>query len=338
MRRPSTNGPHASAGAGSGVGLVTGKRTRDGSIAPVSRRALAVVALGTGLASPAFAGEPAAGAPTKSLTTAATAGNAAASAPAAPSAAPAPPSPVETPPQDGKQAIADARRAVEDQRYEDALASLAPQLSSASRATRAAALEITAIVRLLLGRQAEGREAVSALYELAPGFALEDPSLPPRVTRVFDAEAALPHGRSVTMAIRPADGERGLFEVSVTQPAGSIDLACSAAKPPAYAPVAVKKSDVGLRFRLPTLAAHRCFAIARDAAGLPLGRLGSASRPVDVTPPPPAAPLATRWWLWTAIGVVAAALVTGVVAVTQQPQRPPEADLTVRPQRAVLSW
>ncbi len=245
---------------------------------------------------------------------------------------------MEAPPQDGKLAIADARRAVEDQRYEDALAKLAPQLSSASRTTRAAALEITAIVRLLLGRQAEGREAASALYELAPGFALEDPSLPPRVTRVFDAEAALPHGRSVTMAIRPADGERGLFDVSVTQPAGSIDLACSAAKPPAFAPVAVKKSDVGFRFRLPTLAAHRCFAVARDAAGLPLGRLGSASHPVDVTPPPPAAPLVTRWWLWTAVGVVAAAVVTGVVAVTQQPQRPPEADLTVRPQRAVLSW
>ena len=310
---------------------MTGNRTRDDSIAAVSRRALAILAIGTGLASPALAGEP----PAASAATDATASPA---SPPADGARGSPEAPRTSASADGKQAIADARRAVEDQRYEDALASLAPHVSSPSRGTRAAALEITAIVRLSLGRQAEGREAVAALYELAPGFLLDDPSLPPRVTRVFEAEAALPHGRSVTMAIRPAGDERGVFEVSVTQPAASIDLACSASKPPVLAPVSVKKTRAGFRFRLPTLAAHRCHAIARDADGLPLGRLGSAARPVDVTPPPPAAPLVTRWWLWTAVGLAATAVAVGVVAATQQPRPPPDADITVRPQRAVLSW
>lgn len=240
--------------------------------------------------------------------------------------------------EDGATAISAARRAVEEQRYEEALALLAAHVASPSRPTRAAALEVTAIVRLLLGRQAEGREAVAALYELAPGFELDDPSLPPRVTSVFATEAALPHGRSVTMAIRPADGERGLFEVSVTAPAAAIDLACSATSPPSFAPVSVKTSASGFRFRLPTLAAHRCYAIARDGGGLPLGRLGSAARPVDVVPPPPPPPLATRWWVWTAAAVIVTAVTAGVIAATQQPRDPPAADITIRPQHVVLSW
>jgi hypothetical protein len=231
---------------------------------------------------------------------------------------------------------------VEDQRYDDALSLLSPLLASPSRGTRAAALEITAVVRLLVGKTAEGREAVASLYEMAPAFQLDDPSLPPRVTRVFEAEAAAPHARAVTLAIRASADERGVFEISASQPASTIDLACAAAKPASFATVAVARAAGGFRFRLPTLAAHRCYAIARDADALPLGRLGSAAHPVDVVVPPaaPPPPLYTRWWLWTTVGVVAAAAVVAGVAATvaQQPPSAPPADITLRPQHAVISW
>lgn len=267
---------------------------------------------------------------------------------AAPSTSVAPPpssasatTPAEAPGDDAA-AIADARRAVEDQRYEDALSILAPLVSSPSRKTRASALEITAVVRLLVGKTAEGREAVASLYEMAPAFQLDDPSLPPRVTRVFDAEAAVPHARAVTLSIRASAEERGVFEIAASQSARAIDLACAAAKPHKFAPVSVTRSREAFRFRLPTLAPHACFAVARDADGLPLGRLGSAARPVDVVVPPPPAPtpLYTRWWLWTSVGVaVAAGVAAGVaVAVTERPSSAPPADLTLRPEATLFSF
>ena len=258
-------------------------------------------------------------------------------------------------PKDAATTIAEARRAIEDQQYNEALALLSPILASSSRGTRASALELTAVVRLLVGKAAEGREAVVALYEMAPAFQLDDPSLPPRVTRVFDTEAALPHAHAVTLAIRASEAERGVFDLSTSQPATTIDLACTAAKSASFTPIAVTRagsapgssssssssSSSGFRFRVSTLAAHRCYAVARDADALPLGRLGSAAHPVDVVVPPVAPPpaLYTRWWLWTTVAVVAgAAVVAGVAAASQKPAGPPTADLTLRPQRAVFAW
>jgi hypothetical protein len=324
----------------------------DGTIADVRARNAAVLALGLGIPAPALADEPPktpastgpAAAPAQapaspnSTTTAAPA-QAPANDPGAPTAAP----------KDAATTIAEARRAIEDQQYDEALALLSPLLASSSRGTRASALELTAVVRLLVGKAAEGREAVVALYEMAPAFQLDDPSLPPRVTRVFDTEAALPHAHAVTLAIRASEAERGVFDLSTSQPATTIDLACTAAKSASFTPIAVTRagsapgssSSSGFRFRVPTLAAHRCYAVARDADALPLGRLGSAAHPVDVVVPPvaPPPPLYTRWWLWTTVAVVAgAAVVAGVAAASQKPAGPPTADLTLRPQRAVFAW
>lgn len=325
----------------------------DGTILGVRARNAAFLALGLALPAPAFADEPPRTPASGGTATAAPPQTPAssASAPAAtPAQAPATDAggPVAGPagtaaPKDAATAIAEARRAVEDQKYDEALALLSPLLASSSRSTRASALEITAVVRLLVGKAAEGREAVVALYEMAPAWKLDDPSLPPRVTRVFDAEAALPHARAVTLAIRASEAERGVFELSTSQPATTVDLACTAAQPASFAPIAVTRAPGGggFRFRVPTLAAHRCFAVARDADALPLGRLGSAAHPVDVTVPPlaPPPPLYTRWWLWTTVAVVAgAAVVAGVAAASQQPSGPPQADLTLRPQQAVFAW
>ena len=345
----------------------------DGTIADVRARNAAVLALGLGIPAPALADEP----PKTPVSTGPAAAPAQAAASpnstttAAPAQAPASPNsmttaaPAQAPandpgaptaaPKDAATTIAEARRAIEDQQYNEALALLSPILASSSRGTRASALELTAVVRLLVGKAAEGREAVVALYEMAPAFQLDDPSLPPRVTRVFDTEAALPHAHAVTLAIRASEAERGVFDLSTSQPATTIDLACTAAKSTSFTPIAVTRagsapgssssssssSSSGFRFRVSTLAAHRCYAVARDADALPLGRLGSAAHPVDVVVPPVAPPpaLYTRWWLWTTVAVVAgAAVVAGVAAASQKPAGPPTADLTLRPQRAVFAW
>ena len=303
-----------------------------------------MLAIGVGLSPPARAGEPA-----KSADQVGSAQAQSAGAPAA-KVMPAPADPSSSggdAAKEGAAAIAEARRAVEDQRYDDALALLAPHVSSPDRAVRAQALEVTAIVRLLVGRTAEGREAVAALHELAPAFELDDPSLPPRVTKAFEAERALPHGRAITLSIRPAASERGLFDLSAAEPARSVDLSCSSASPPSFSPVAVSRAGGAFQFRLPVLAAHRCFAIARDADGLPLARLGSAAHPVDVAPPPPAPaqlpveptpPIVRRWWFWTAIGVAAAGVGIGIAVGLRKPAAAPDADITLKPQGAVLSW
>jgi hypothetical protein len=236
-------------------------------------------------------------------------------------------------------AVSQARRAVEEQRYDEALALLAPDLSSPSRSVRAEALQIAAVVRLLVGEAARGAETVATLYELAPAFRLDDPSLPPRVTDVFEAEAARPHARSVTLAIRPSATERGVFDLSAPEPASRIDLACSPGASPSFAPVTVTRERGGFSFRLPLIAPHRCHALARDADGLPVGRLGSASRPVNLAPPPATTPLVKQWWLWTSVGVAVAAVAVGAaVAAKETSSRPPAADLTLRPQRAIFAW
>jgi hypothetical protein len=203
---------------------------------------------------------------------------------------------------------------------------------------RAEALQLTAVVRLLVGEVTQGADAVAALYELAPAFRLEDPSLPPRVTDVFAAEAARPHARSVTIAIRASASERGVFELSAPEPASEVELACSTGASKAFAPVAVTRARGGFSFRLPVIAPHRCRAIARDADGLPVGRLGSATQPVRVDPPPATTPITKRWWLWTSISVAVTAVAVGVAVAALPSARPPAADLTLRPQYAIVAW
>ncbi|MEZ4307674.1 MAG: hypothetical protein R3F14_06465 [Polyangiaceae bacterium] len=313
------------------------------------RRRAVALALGVSFATPALADEPAppsAPASTPSAPTAPTA-NSAPSASGAPSATPAPSASSAasaTAGLSGEAAIAAARLAVEEQRYEEALGLLGAEVSSRSRKIRAAALELLGVVRLLLGRVTEGREAVAALHEMAPAFQLEDPSLPPRVTKVFEAEAALTHGRSVTLSVRPAE-ERGAFEISVSQAlAMTIELSCASRgagrRLGVFRPVAVTRGEKGFRFRLPVLGEHACHAVARDGDGLPLGRLGSSARPVEITPPPvkEERPLVQQWWLWTAVGAVAAGIAVGAAVATQGPKEAPSADITVRPQQVVLSW
>jgi hypothetical protein len=244
--------------------------------------------------------------------------------------------------------VARGRASLEDQRYDAAIHDVQPLLKAQStpRRVRVQALEITAIAHLVLGRFAQARGPLTKLYDLAPGFALEDPSLPPRVTAAFDAEAALPHARAVTPSLQAVgDESKDLqeFRIAVAgTEAKDVRVTCRAGDTAPFATVVSEGSASGagdvtaFRYRLPTPVRHGCQAVAVDADQLPLGRLGTAREPFFVEPrhpvvvqlaPVPPAPkkeegsIAGKWWFWTA----GAALIAGTVAIVYVSTRPNEA-------------
>ncbi len=252
--------------------------------------------------------------------------------------------------------LARGRASLEDQRYDAAIHDVHPLLKTPAtpRGVRVQALEITAIAHLVLGRFAQARAPLANLYDLAPGFALEDPSLPPRVTAAFDAEAALPHARGITPSlVAVGDESKDLqeFRISIAgTEAKDVRVMCRASETALFAPIvsegSAARSDgaTAFRYRLPTAARHACQAVAIDADQLPLGRLGNSRAPffveprrpvvAQLAPVPPAAKkdegsIAGKWWFWTA----GAALIAGTVAIVYVSTRsndasPPPADIT----------
>jgi hypothetical protein len=247
--------------------------------------------------------------------------------------------------------VARGRASLEDQRYDAAIHDVHPLLKATTPRVRVQALEITAIAHLVLGRSAQARAPLAKLYDLAPAFALEDPSLPPRVTAAFEAEAALPHERAVTPSLVAVDDSKDLqeFRITVTgREVKDVRVSCRAGDAPFASVVAMgdgsSASDVTtFRYRIPTAERHACHAVAVDADQLPLGRLGTARAPFFVEPrhpvvvqlaPVPApkkeeGSLTGKWWFWTA----GAALVAGTVAIVYVATRPndaspPQADIT----------
>jgi hypothetical protein len=249
---------------------------------------------------------------------------------------------------DATRTLAAARAAVADLRLDTALALVTPLLSAPDARTRVDALAVSAVARLLSGDTTNGGADVALLYAIAPAYSLEDPSLPPRVTRVFEGEAARPHARAITIAVRPDDSDPGGFRFSTSLRADRVALACRPSPAAAYRPVATAAEISGtFRVKLPTLHPHECYATALDADGLPLGALGARAAPFSLAPHP-LVPVRsehgdgvlTKWWFWGSIGVVvAAAAVTTVVAIESRSQSsPPPADITVPAHGASLSW
>jgi hypothetical protein len=245
--------------------------------------------------------------------------------------------------------LAEARAAVADLRLDAALALVAPLRASPDPRTRVDALAVSAVARLLSGDTTNGAADVASLYAIAPAYALEDPSLPPRVTRAFEAEAAKPHERAITLAVRPDESDAGAFRISTSLRADRIALACRTSSGPAYQAVAsVADASGAFRFQLPTLRPYDCYAAALDADGLPLGALGTREAPFPLSPHVLLAPigavhgesLASKWWFWSSIGavVVAAAVTTVVVLESRSQSSPPPADITVPAHGASVSW
>jgi hypothetical protein len=255
---------------------------------------------------------------------------------------PASPSATAAPVQASVDPIVRARTALEDLRYEDAIGAVAPLLDAKSPRARVQALEITAVAHLILGQMVEAQQALTRLYETAPGFRLHDPSLPPRVTGAFEAEAARPHRRGVTPLLRGVASERTTFELLAGGEVARVDLACRATPSEPFVPVATDRRASSHRFRLPTPRAHRCFAVALDRDELPLGWLGSRKEPFAVEPKPerPQSPsVLGRWWFWGSVGAVVVAGAAVVVVVATQPaQAPPSAGVTVTGRPVRWAW
>jgi hypothetical protein len=232
------------------------------------------------------------------------------------------------------QAIIEARKALEQLDTERALALVAVVGPEASPALRTQAFEIAATVHLIDGRAAAAQPLLEELYFLAPAFLLDDPSLPPRVTKMFDEEAARPHTRAVKLDLRPADDDLRGFVIGAAGATARVDMACRAAQSGAFLPVQTQFADGKARARLPSEGMFQCHAIAADRDGLPLGRLGTAKAPLPLAsrkppPPPPPEPVWKRWYFWTGIGGAVATGIVVTAVLASRKQELPAADITV---------
>jgi hypothetical protein len=236
--------------------------------------------------------------------------------------------------------LALARSEIEQLRYDDAIAAVLPLLSNASKRLRVEALEITAAAHLVVGRLSEGRAALAALYTIAPGFVLRDPSLPPRVTSEFDAAASESYGRTVAIVVRPVDSDAQEFDVVAAGDTAHFELACRSSEADSFVPMSTSRTSTSFRFRLPTAATYWCRAVALDADDLPLGRLGSDRAPFDVKPHAVRDhPITSTWWFWSALGALVVGSAAVTYAVTRSGPPPPAADATVSlVHPSVASW
>jgi hypothetical protein len=226
-----------------------------------------------------------------------------------------------------------ARAALEDLRYDDAIADVRPLLKGNPR-WRVPALEITAVAELILGHTTEAKTRISELYALAPSFALADPSLPPRVTGVFDAEAAQPHPRAVLLQLRADSVDRQGFDVVAGGETASVHLACRRDRLEPFVPFPTTARGELYHFRVPTGRTYQCFAVALDKDDLPLGRLGREASPFNAVPRPKPTdpPVYKRWYFWAImLGAATTAGVTAGVIVQRSQANPPAptSDLTV---------
>ena len=248
------------------------------------------------------------------------------------------------------EALREARKALEELRYEDALGWVRAVPATAPPTLRMQALEVAATVHLVIGRTALAQPLLEELYHLAPGFVLDDPALPPRVTKLFDEEAARPHRRSVRLRLGQHRGDMLGHLVTTRERPHAIRVSCrSGAKAPF---VHVRGRWLGGRvlpaakmnpgssgptsarrwfFRLPARSAFACHAVALDRDGLPLGRLGTARAPLILRPgKPPPPPVYKRWYFWTGLSAaVVGGVVAAVVVSTNDEPVPPTSELTV---------
>jgi hypothetical protein len=231
---------------------------------------------------------------------------------------------------DAAHLLTQARSEIEQLRYDSAVASVLPLLSHSSKRVRLEALEITAEAHLILGRLSEGRAALAALYTIAPGFVLRDPTLPPRVTSEFDAAAAESYGRTVAIVVRPVDSDAAEFEIAAGGDTTHLEIACRSGDADSFVPMATVRVATSYRFRLPTSGTYSCHAVALDADALPLGRLGSERAPFDLRPHAlKERPITTTWWFWSAVGALVVGSAAVTYAVTRTGPPPPPADATV---------
>ncbi len=248
-------------------------------------------------------------------------------------------------PIDYAETLQAARKAMELPDYEQAMGLVGRIGPDAPPLIRVQALEIGASVQLIYGRAALAQPLLEELYFMAPGFLVDDPSLSPSVTKLFDEEAARPHKRAVKMELRPREPDLRSFVLTAKGATAKVTLACRSGGKGPFLPVKTVLAKGLAQFRLPSSGAFQCHGVALDRDALPLGRFGTPKAAVIISsrkplPPPPPPALWERWYFWAGVtAIVAGGVVTTAVLVARQ-ESPPEADVTVelQPSGAATIW
>jgi hypothetical protein len=124
--------------------------------------------------------------------------------------------------------------------------------------------------------------------------------------------------------------EADKIDLKLTAPAAHVEGSCRASDKEPLGAVVLRPVEAK-HFVLSPPATGRlsCAFVALSGAGLPLGRLGTATAPIAISPPEPKG-LASRWWFWTGLGVlVAGGGVTTYFLTRPHEVSPPAAPFTL---------
>jgi hypothetical protein len=206
--------------------------------------------------------------------------------------------------------------------------------------SRVQAYELIGAIRVLQNRQEPAREAFSRLLALDPGHQIDDPDIPPRVTKLFRAvhdggvEPAAPALDLRVPPDPPADERLDLEVVASGDAEGVATIVVFArrAASESFEPHEARREGDAYVVAVEPLgeATLEVYVEARAPSGHVLARLATADEPRTIeaeapraeAPPevvePATRPWYRRWWVWTIVGaVVAGGAVTGIVLGTR---------------------
>lgn len=239
-----------------------------------------------------------------------------------------------------------ARKHYGDQEYEQVIRSLTPVVQSplATISDKVAAYELLGLAYLILGDHARARSAFENLLGLDPGHELHDPSGSPKLKRFYESvkESFVPGYRARAKVSlehaaprRAVAGRRVEFAASVVRGHGnvaSVALRWRRGGLLTYRSVPLRGDGrrLAAEFVLPADSSPyklEYYLEARGEDGAALARVGSPGRPLSVrvgagrrTGDGPS--ILSRWWFWTAVGVVVVGGVTAGVVVSQSDKAP----------------
>jgi tetratricopeptide (TPR) repeat protein len=251
-----------------------------------------------------------------------------------------------------RRRLEEGRRHYQEQEYALALPPLRAVASdpAATRAQKAAALEVLGLSYLILGRRDRAREAFENLLAIDPDATLADPSLSPKLRRFFEeVKAAFVPGYrpgAPTVALEHAAPQGALAGRPLEMATAAVERApCDRDRASEsscvrevvvrwrrrglleYASAPLSRQSEGGRFRgyLHPPADVSSYTIeyyveARDLGGRVVGRAGGPEQPlsIEVRGGRALSPAwYRRWWVWSLVGVSAAGATAAVLSATR---------------------
>ncbi len=237
-----------------------------------------------------------------------------------------------------EQSLSRARAQYRDQEYEKVIV-ISRAVVKDARATvaqRVEAHELLGLSCLILGRQAEARQAFTSLLRLEPGHRLRDPSGSPKLRTFFRSvrdslpPPATPPRLQLQAPGRAVAGGRVDIKGVLTDFVWADHIGLlrwrRAGKLTWHSASATAQSGSILAARLllprsPTAYRLEYYMAVHDTDGIQVVSAGSASEPLSlqVEAGKRSFSLARKWWFWTAVGaVVVAGATVGIVALSSQ--------------------